>query len=105
MCVGTGQDGRFWPSFSLIIMGKIKRGADVRKPVKVTDLAMAEGVCAEPIVVSAVVRGRLMEFEGRRLRPKEVKEVQLLLNQALPPIVPAKSHGPDGSPGEPEYNF
>lgn len=40
------------------------------------------------LVVSIMVRGEATEWRGRNLSPDETKEIKLLMQQALPPVIP-----------------
>lgn len=55
------------------------------EPIAITDIAALEKICAEPIVLELVVRGTPVRFTGRRLKPAEAHEVQLIIERALPP--------------------
>lgn len=64
--------------------------------IEITDLAELEKLTvAEPVVVEVEMSGRKIRLTGRRLRPFEVKEVQLLLERALPPMLPGKDGEPE----------
>lgn len=66
----------------------------------VTDLAALELLNAEAVVCDVLVKGNPYRFTGRRLVPAESKEVKLLLNRALPPLVAGEGEG-----AEPVYDF
>ncbi len=56
-------------------------------------LADLERIHAEPIIVAVSARGKMLKVTGRLLKPDELKQVRLLMDRALPPILPAKSPG------------
>ena len=59
------------------------------KPVEITELSQLEKLShGEPIVVELQIRNQLVRLVGRRLKPAEAKEVKLLIERALPPILP-----------------
>lgn len=60
--------------------------APILPPVVITDIGELEKICAEPVIVDLVVRGKPVRFTGRRLKPMEAREVQLLMTRALPPL-------------------
>jgi hypothetical protein len=66
---------------------------DVR-PTAITSLSQLEQLSnGAPVVVDVTLRGQLVQFTGRRLKPVESKEVKLLLEEALPPILPPEKEG------------
>jgi hypothetical protein len=66
---------------------KKKAGGAAVAPTAVTDLAVVEDFCGEPLTVTSVVRGRQFQFRGRRLLPEEASEVKLILESAVPPVI------------------
>jgi hypothetical protein len=54
----------------------------------------------EPVVAEITIRGKGIRVEGRRLTPAEVREVQLVIERTLPPVL---DQGKDGQ--EPRYDF
>lgn len=64
----------------------------------VTDLSVLESFCAEPLTVTSIVRGKPFVFTGRRLKPAEARQVQELLEKALPPVIHKEGE-------QPHYDF
>lgn len=63
-------------------------------PVEITELSQLEKLShGEPIIARIVVRGQPVKLVGRRLKPAETKEVQLLLERCLPPLLPPEKEG------------
>src|ERR1043166_9911352 len=63
-------------------------------PVEITELSQLEKLShGAPIVCDIVVRGQPARLGGRRLKPAETKEVKLLLERALPPVLPPEKEG------------
>lgn len=89
------------PSFSIFMRKKDDAPSAPKPPPPeakaVTDLGMLEALSS--IRVEVVVAGQAFVFEGRRLKPAQSKEVQLLLQSALPPVI-----GTDEDK-EPRYDF
>ncbi|MDE2105975.1 MAG: hypothetical protein KGL39_52620 [Patescibacteria group bacterium] len=77
-----------------------ERGQAAPKVTLVTDLAALEALHAEPVVCDVLVKGNPFRFTGRRLVPAESNEVKLLLERAMPPLVPGEKEG-----DEPRYDF
>lgn len=71
--------------------------------VTVTDLSAAEAIFSEPVKVVSIVRGRALEFSGRRLTPGESRQVQLLLERALPPVISEAGKEPVYNLADAEY--
>ncbi len=68
-----------------------------------TSLAEFEAVCSQPIIVECVMHGKTaIRLEGKPLRPDQVKRLNLILNQAMPPELPPDPAVPDG---EPRFDF
>lgn len=65
---------------------------------RISDLSEIEEICNAPLEVAVVVRGKPVVFIGRRLTPNESREVQLILESALPPMIREGDK-------EPVYNF
>ncbi len=62
--------------------------------VEITDLSQLEKLShGEPIIADVIVRGQPVRLVGRRLKPSETKEVRLLLERALPPMLPPEKEG------------
>ena len=56
--------------------------------MELTELSQLEKIShGEPLLVDVVVRGQPVRFVGRRLKVGETKEVKLLLERALPPLM------------------
>jgi hypothetical protein len=72
------------------------------KPLlEITELSQLEKLShGEPIVVELQIRKTAVRLVGRRLKPSETKEVKLLLERALPPVLPPEREG-----GQPRYDF
>jgi len=72
------------------------------KPVtEITELSQLEKLShGEPIVVDLEIRQQSVRLVGRRLKPSETKEVKLLLERALPPVLPPGKEG-----GQPRYDL
>ena len=63
-------------------------------PVAITSLSQLEQLShGAPVIVDVPLRGQVVRFTGRRLRPVESKEVKILLESALPPLVPSTKEG------------
>jgi len=63
-------------------------------PLAVTSLSQLEQLSnGAPVIVDATLRGQLVRFTGRRLKPVESKEVSLLLEESLPPMLPPEKEG------------
>src|SRR5437879_7212592 len=63
-------------------------------PVEITDLSQLEKLShGAPIICDIVVRGQPVRLVGRRLKPAETKEVKLLLERALPSVLPPEKEG------------
>ena len=63
-------------------------------PMEITDLSQLEKLShGAPIICDIVVRGQAVRLVGRRLKPAETKEVKLLLERALPPVLPPEKEG------------
>jgi len=59
--------------------------------IAITELSALEALShGEPLVCELVVRQQIIQVVGRRLKPSETMEVQLLAERALPPIIPAQ---------------
>jgi hypothetical protein len=72
-----------------------------KPPLEITELSQLEKLShGEPIVVDLQIRKTAVRLVGRRLRPSESKEVKLLLERALPPVLPPEREG-----GQPRYDF
>ena len=70
-------------------------------PLEITELSQLEKLShGEPIVVEIEIRGKPARLTGRRLKPAESKEIKLLLERALPPVLPPEKEG-----GQPRYDF
>jgi hypothetical protein len=78
-------------------MATPKQKAAARLPIlEVAQLSDLEQLSvAEPIQVEVEMFGRRVRIVGRRLKPSETKEIQLLLERALPPALPGKGDEPD----------
>lgn len=65
-----------------------------RPPVEITELSQLEKIShGEPIICDVIVRGQPVRLVGRRLKPLETKEIKLLLDEALPPLLPPEKEG------------
>ncbi len=63
-------------------------------PAEVTSLSQLEQLSnGAPVLVDVNIRGTLVRFTGRRLKPLESKEIKLLLEAALPPLLPPEKEG------------
>lgn len=62
--------------------------------IKITSLDQIAVLHDEPLTVHVYAYGKIMEVTGRRLQPNEQREVQTILENAIPP------RGEDG-----KYNF
>src|SRR5258707_9707133 len=63
-------------------------------PTEITDLSQLEKLShGAPIICDIIVRGQPVRLVGRRLKPVETKEVKLLLERALPPVLPPEKEG------------
>jgi hypothetical protein len=72
-----------------------------KPPLEITELSQLEKLShGEPIIVDLQIRKATVRLIGRRLKPSESKEVKLLLERALPPVLPAEREG-----GQPRYDF
>jgi len=68
--------------------------AGAAEPVAVTSVSQLEGLShGAPLVVDVPIHGSLVRFTGRRLKPVETKEIKLLLEQVLPPLLPPEKEG------------
>lgn len=50
-------------------------------------------ICDAPLTVVLPVRGELLRFVGRRLRPPEVGQLRAILDAAMPPAKPGATPG------------
>lgn len=72
-----------------------------KPPLEITELSQLEKLShGEPIVVDLQIHKQTVRLIGRRLKPSETKEVKLLLERALPPVLPPEREG-----GQPRYDF
>lgn len=72
-----------------------------KPPLEITELSQLEKLShGEPIVVDFQIRKESVRLVGRRLKPSETKEVKLLLERALPPVLAPEREG-----GQPRYDF
>ncbi len=63
-------------------------------PLAITSLSQLEQLSnGAPVIVNVRLRGQLVQFTGRRLKPAESKEIKILLESALPPILPPDKEG------------
>jgi hypothetical protein len=64
-------------------------------PAKVvTDLSEIEALTSEPVICDVLIKAKPFQFIGRRLIPNESRQVKVLLERAMPPVIKA------GAPGE-----
>ena len=79
----------------------VEKDGDLADAPKVERLAVASLSQLEqlsngrPLNVELTVGGQPIMLTGRRLKPAEVMEVQLLLESALPPMLPTKEGEPE----------
>ena len=63
-------------------------------PKAVTNLSQLEQLSnGAPLIVDLKIRDQVVRFTERRLKPVESKEVKLILERALPPILPPEKEG------------
>jgi hypothetical protein len=67
------------------------------KPLNVASLAELERLShGTPITATILIRDQPVTLTGRRLKPSETKEIKLLLEKALPPLLPPEKEGGEG---------
>jgi hypothetical protein len=67
----------------------LKEPVAIQLSVAITFLSQLEQLSnGAPVVVVVAIRGTPVQFTGRRLKPQESKEVKILLESAMPPILP-----------------
>lgn len=64
------------------------------------DLSELEAIHAEPLTVLYRARGHWIKIEGRLLKPSELAPVRVLMDKAMPPMLPAENPG-----DPPRYDF
>lgn len=86
---------------------KEEKPPEARRLGEVSELSVLERLShGEPLVVELTMAGapgepaQAVTVRGRRLKPVETKEIKLLLNSVLPPILPPEK---DGEPAR--YDF
>lgn len=70
----------------------------------VTSAEMLEQACREPFTSEFEWLGKKWQLQGRRLTPAQLTQVNNLLEQALPDLLPGDPL-PNGQLGEPKYNL
>ena len=71
-----------------------ERRTAVSPPQEVTSLSQLEQMSnGAPVIVEVKLREQWVRFTGRRLKPVESKEIKLLLEAALPPLLPPEKEG------------
>jgi hypothetical protein len=69
--------------------------------VEITELSQLERIShGAPLIVDVPIRGKVVRLTGRRLKPAENVEIKLLLERALPPLLPPEKEGE-----QPRYDF
>ena len=56
-------------------------------PVVVNDLADLESFCAKALEVTVIVRGQPFHCTGRRLKPAEAREIKMILESPIAPVI------------------
>jgi hypothetical protein len=78
-----------------------ERRTAVSPPQEVTSLSQLEQMSnGAPVIVEVKLREQWVRFTGRRLKPVESKEIKLLLEAALPPLLPPEKEG-----GQVRYDY
>ncbi|HVM48393.1 MAG TPA: hypothetical protein VMU04_10215 [Candidatus Acidoferrum sp.] len=64
------------------------------EPVAITSLSQLETLSnGAPVIVDVKLAGQFVRFTGRRLKPVEAKEIKLLLDASMPPMLPPEKEG------------
>lgn len=79
----------------------LERRPHLPTPTDVTSLSQLEQLSnGAPVIVEVKLREQMVRFRGRRLKPIESKEIKLLLEAALPPLLPPEKEG-----GQVRYDY
>jgi len=83
------------------VAGGLERRPHLPTPMEVSSLSQLEQLSnGAPVVVDVKLRAQMVRFTGRRLKPVESKEIKLLLEAAMPPLLPPEKEG-----GQVRYDY